>query len=75
MKDIPTLYCERRFAKACKVRTIVDSLDANGDGEMSVSEVKVLISKITETPESEIPDDHPEVLELANISASAMVHV
>merc|ERR1712185_806670 len=51
---------------------IVDALDKDGDGFMSVDEVKVMVEYITKIPAKYIPDHHPEVVKLANISKEEM---
>ena len=56
-----------------QVRQIVEHLDADGNGYMDASEIKVLISKLTGLAIAEIPDDHPEVKMLANVTADALV--
>ena len=44
-----------------------------GDGFMSKSEVKVLISKLTGFPAKAISDNHPEVIALSDISSDELV--
>jgi len=60
-------------AERSKVEAIVEFLDADGNGFMDASEIKVLISKISGCDISEIPDEHPEVQFLANIPAQELV--
>ena len=50
-----------RQVKLRKVRQIVETLDQNGDGFMSTSEVRVLVSKISGVAIGTISDNHPEV--------------
>jgi len=51
-----------------KVFAIVQFLDTDKNGFMEPSEVKVLIAKISGVDERAIPEDHPDVLMLSNIS-------
>ena len=44
-----------------------------GDGFMDKSEIKVLISKLSGLPVLAISDNHPEVLELADISSDKLI--
>jgi hypothetical protein len=55
-----------------KVKKIVAFLDADGNGFMDASEVKVLISKIAGVPADDIADDHPDVAMLSGISADEL---
>jgi hypothetical protein len=43
------------------VEAIVDAIDEDGDGELSVEEVQMLFSKLTGIPVEDIPSDDPEV--------------
>ena len=56
-----------------KVAAIVKHLDADGNGYMDPSEVKVLIAAMTGTPIEKIPDDHYEVQELSDCSADELI--
>jgi len=56
-----------------KVQAIVNFLDADQNGYMDPSEVKVLIAKISGVAEDDLPDDHPDVMTLANIPADELV--
>ena len=49
-------------ASLFKIQEIVKKLDVDGNRDMSVDEVKVLISTMTSIPVEVIPDDHEEVL-------------
>ena len=55
------------------MQQIVAFLDEDGNGFMDPGEVKVLISKLTGLRIDEIPDDHPEVTMLSNITAPQLV--
>ena len=56
-----------------KAMKIVEALDTSGDGFLSVSEVKVLFSKLLKIPIENIPDDHPEVKAFAGMKTDEMV--
>ena len=47
--------------------------DETISGFMDASEIKVLIAKLTNQAVEDIPDGHPEVTLLSNISAEALV--
>jgi len=55
-----------------KAMKIVQTLDTSGDGVLSAAEVKVLFSKILCVDVGNIPDDHPEVKEWANMRLDEM---
>jgi len=50
-------------------RDVVAFLDDDGDGHMSVNEVRSFVARLTGQPFDTITEDHPEVLSLANLSA------
>ena len=56
-----------------KVEKIVDALDIDGDGNLSVAEVKVLFGKMLQVNPVEIPDDHSEVLAFAGLSREELI--
>ena len=58
---------------APKVHVVCNIVCNAGDGYMSKSEVKVLISKMTGCPASAISDNHPEVITLSDISSDELV--
>ena len=51
-----------------KLEDIVQKLDTSGDGTIEPSEVKVLIAKLMDIPEQQIPDDHEDILAFAGLS-------
>ena len=57
------MYTHELIISLCKTQQVVKKLDIDGNGFMTVDEVKVLISIVTKTPAEKIPDDHPEVQE------------
>ena len=58
----------RPTADRQKVTKMVQSIDIDGSGKLSLGEVKVLIGKMTGCDPAEIPDDHEEVVAFAGLS-------
>lgn len=56
-----------------KVAHLVKKLDVDGNGEIDVGEVKILLSKLLGIPPSVIPDDHEEVLAFAGMDTEGMI--
>ena len=56
-----------------KIRAVVDALDVDVDGEVSVNEVRILLGKLLGIPAEEVPADHPEVQAFAGMSCEAMI--
>jgi len=56
-----------------RIRRIVDSLDTDGDGTITLNEIKFLFSRLLDVPEEEIGDDHREVVAFVSLPKKAMV--
>ena len=56
-----------------KAEKIVLSLDRDGDGQVTIVEVKTLFSKLLDIPVTEIPDDNDEVQQFAGLSMEEMI--
>lgn len=56
-----------------KVAKLVALMDADGSGELSPEEVKVMLSKFLDMDEEDIPDDHEEVLALAGLKTDELI--
>jgi len=55
-----------------KVNTIVKFLDADGNGIMDEKEIRVFVADLTNTPLRDVPEDHPEVQDLAGQTTADM---
>jgi len=56
-----------------KIEKMVGTLDADGDGQLSVEEVKVLFGKMLKVNPDEIPDDHEEVIAYSDLSKEDLI--
>jgi len=56
-----------------KVEAIVDKLDKDGNGMMDADEVKVLIASLIGAAVEDVPDEHPEVVQLVGKTKAQMV--
>jgi len=68
-----SLFAAVNSCERWRVVRIVEALDQDGDGMMVMEEVKRLFSRLLDTPEKEIPDDHPEVRSFVNISTEEFI--
>jgi len=56
-----------------KLSKIVDALDIDSDGKISIREAKEFLSNILDVAHWEIPDSHPEVVRFASLSKAGML--
>ena len=56
-----------------KIRRIVQTLNTNANGTISIRETKVLFAKLLGISYANIPDDHPEVLAFSSLPMEGMI--
>jgi len=51
-----------------KAGKIVQALDANGDGELSIQELKILFGRMLHMEPRDVPDDYPDLIAFAELA-------
>jgi len=68
-----SLYGESLTIDKYKVKNIVDMIDEEKTGQLTIAAVKKLFSNLLEIPIEEIPDDHDEVIRFTTMSTENVI--